>query len=397
MTTMAKQVRTIFRTTMTDQARDRRSVGAAFIYALAGPLLILAMFTMLAGSQDKEQPVKLAVYGAERAPELVSALERGGARVERRSGDADAIARRKPADLGGASVALLVPAGFADSLRSERPSQITILRDERSRRSMADALRVDKQVRAYADRVTAARLSARGIAPEAARPFKIEGTNIASTGGKALGTAKMVLFFFILAPFFTSMTAAIDSTAGERERQSLKPLLAQPVAPAAVVLGKWGVSALFGIVGTAATIVLGLGLMNFAPLEKLGIELRTGIEEQAAMILLLVPLALAVAALQSLVAMLAKSFKEAQTYIQLLTFAPLAILSVGTFSDAPAGGLATNLPLTGHADLLTNLMAEGRVDPLQAALVTASTLVVTLAALVWAQRQLSNEKLLGQL
>jgi sodium transport system permease protein len=397
MTGMLRQTRTIFRTTMTDQVRDRRSVGAAFIYALAGPLLILAMFTMTAKTLDKEQPVKLAVYGAERAPELVSALARAGARVEPRSGDADALARRRPGDLGGATVALLVPSRFREDLQSERPSLVTILRDERSRRSMTDALRIEKQVRGFADGLAARRLSARGVAPQVARPLKVEGINVAATAGKALGTAKMVLFFFMLAPFFTSMTAAIDSTAGERERQSLKPLLAQPVSAGAVILGKWGVSSLFGIVGTAATIVLALFLMRFAPLEKLGITLSSGPLDQLLMLLLLIPLALAVAALQSLVAMLAKSFKEAQTYIQLLTFAPLAILTFGMVSDRPPSGISLNLPLTGHADLLTDLLAEGRIDAGQALLVTASTLVLTAAALVWAQRQLSNEKLIGQL
>ena len=397
MTSLLRQMRTIFRTTMTDQVRDRRSVGAAFIYALAGPLLILGMFTMTAKTLDKEQPVKLAVYGAERAPELVSALAKAGARVERRSGNADALARRRPGDLGGATVALLVPSRFHEDLQSERPSQVTILRDERSRRSMTDALRIEKQVRGFADGLAARRLSARGIAPEVARPLKVEGINISATAGKSLGIAKMVLLFFMLAPFFTSMTVAIDSTAGERERQSLKPLLAQPVSPGAVILGKWGVSALFGIAGTAATIVLALFLMKFAPIEKLGISLRTGAADQLLMLLLLVPLALAVAALQSLVAMLAKSFKEAQTYIQLLTFAPLGILTFGMVADRPASGLALNLPLTGHADLLTNLLAEGRIDPAQALLVTVGTLIATAAALVWAQRQLSNEKLIGQL
>ena len=394
---LMKRVRIMFRTTLADQSRDRRSVGAAFIYALAGPLLLLAMFKLMAGAVDKEQPPKLAVYGAERAPELVAALGRSGAEIDRRTGDPDLLARERPKDLGPATVALLIPRSFEEDLRQQRPSRLVLLRDERRRRSMSDSARVEKQLRSYAERLTGERFAARSLPATAAQPFKVEGVNVAATAGKALGTARMIIIFFILAPFFTSMTAAIDSTAGERERQSLKPLLAQPVSPAALVLGKWGVSSLFGILGTAATIVLGLFLLRFAPLDALGIKLRSDFGTQAAMILLLLPLALAVAALQSLVAMLAKSFKEAQTYIQLITFAPLGVLMVGAFSDQRADGGRSYMPMTGHAELLTGLLAEGRADPLQAALVTLSTLAIAVVALVWAQRQLGNEKLLGQL
>jgi sodium transport system permease protein len=392
----SRQAGTIFRATLIDQSRDRRSVGAAFIYALSGPLLLLAMFMMMGNEQDDDQPPQLAVYGAQHAPELLGALEEAGARIERRSGDPGSVAQDPPQELGDATVILLVPEEYVAAAAQERTGTVTLLRDERSRRSMADARRIQDQIRDHGDQLASSRLEQRGVSPEVAQPVSIEGVNVAPTAGRDLGTARMILIFLILAPFFTSMTAAIDATAGERERQSLKPLLAQPVTPASIIIGKWGVSSIFGIAGTAATIVLGLLLLRLAPLETLGIDLRLDLATQAAMIVLLIPLALAVAALQSLVAMLAKSFKEAQTYIQLLSFAPLAILMVGMFSEPTEGVMASNMPVTGHAELMTSLLSEGKMDMAQALMVTLTTLAVTILALIWSQKQLSNEKMIGQ-
>jgi sodium transport system permease protein len=205
-----------------------------------------------------------------------------------------------------------------------------------------------------------------------------------------------MLAFFILAPFFTSMTTAIDVTAGERERQSLKPLLAQPVHPTALVLGKWAVPTLFGIIGTTVTAALGFVLLRYAPLDKLGVALSLDASRLLYMVLFLVPLALAVAALQSAAAMVAKSFKEAQTYIQLLTFAPL-ILLFSSMMGGDTGPIARMMPITGHGDVLRSLLSNGAVDTGQAIVISLLTLALCAVGLVISQRQLADEKLLAQL
>jgi sodium transport system permease protein len=167
-------------------------------------------------------------------------------------------------------------------------------------------------------------------------PLMVRSTNISEASGKTIYIAGSMLAFFILAPFFTSMSTAIDVTAGERERQSLKPLLAQPVHPMALVLGKWAVPTIFGFLGLSVTAILGFVLLRFAPLDKLGVAISLDAARLLIMILFLTPLALAVAALQTAVAMLAKSFKEAQVYIQLLTFAPVILLFMNMISATPA-------------------------------------------------------------
>ena len=69
----------------------------------------------------------------------------------------------------------------------------------------------------------------------------------------------MLPYLLILTVFTGGMYLAIDATAGERERQSLEPLLINPVSRAALMGGKFLASAAFGMVSLA------LGLTAFRP------------------------------------------------------------------------------------------------------------------------------------
>jgi sodium transport system permease protein len=100
---------TIFRTTLVDQMRDRRSMGAALIYALLGPVVMLLAFTALANMRDDSETLTLAVHGAEHAPALVQQLGASGARIERRGGAAGD-------DFRGADAVLVIPQGFEQSI-----------------------------------------------------------------------------------------------------------------------------------------------------------------------------------------------------------------------------------------------------------------------------------------
>jgi sodium transport system permease protein len=380
----------IFRTSLIDQSRDRRSLGAALIYALLGPVVMLLAFSAMSGQRDKSESLSIAVHGAEHAPELVRTIEQGGARVEQRSGTAGE-------DFRGADAVLIVPEGFERNVRAGQKGSLVLMVDERRQSSAIGGSVLERQIDDYGRAFAARTLAARGVPPALADPIEIEERNIAPVSNRAITIVGMMLYFFILAPFFTSMTAAIDAIAGERERQSLKPLLAQPVDPAGLVCGKWAVAALFGVVGTAVTVFFGIFLIGFAPLERLGIELALTFDKQAMLALLLAPLAFAVAAAQVMVSMMAKSFKEAQTYIQLLSLAPVALLFNTSFSGGEAGPIAKAMPVTGHSDLLSRLLTEGTMDLRQAALVTATSIAFTFLCLALSQRVVGDERLLGKL
>lgn len=394
---MFKQLMAVLRTTLIDQSRDRRAIGAAFLYSFFGPALMLGMFTIMAEARDEDRVTKVAVIGAQHAPNLVRELERRGMEVERRNGPLGTGHQAAiPASLGGADVLVSIPADFDERFGQGIPAKLLLLRDDRRQSSTVASRRVEDELREYGSFVAHARLVSRGVGAEMAVPIVVRESNISEASGQTIYLAGSLLTFFLLAPFLTSMTTAIDVTAGERERQSLKPLLAQPVHPLALVIGKSAVPALFGFLGTSLTAILGFFLLQFAPLDKLGVDLSLDLPRLGFMILFLLPVALAVAALQSAVAMLAKSFKEAQTYIQFLTFAPI-ILLFSTMLSGETGPIARMMPMTGHADVLRSLLSNGAIDGRQVAVVSVLTLVLAVVGLAISRRQITDEKLLAQL
>lgn len=393
---MRQQFLTVFSTEFRDHGRDRRSLLAAFAYAFFGPVLVTVLLTVLAGQIKDTTPPRLAVIGAEHAPTLVSELERRGVTIERRpAAEQPAALSTALPTLGDADTVLVIPDNYAERYRRGAPAEVTLYRDELRRSSTDGARTVARHLAAISGEMAQSRLIARGVAPALVMPIQVQEANLAGAGRGTLEIGRMLLYFFLLAPFFAGMSMAIDTTAGERERKSLQPLLAQPVDPWVLILGKWANTALFSVLGLALTVVLGLGLLRFAPLEQLGISLPLDVWTQLRVILALVPLALAVSAVQIAVALTAKSFKEAQTYLTLLSFLPVILSFSGTLGSKDPTGPVLLAPVVGHLELLKDLVGSGALNPGHLAGLTAGCLLLLAAALWQATRQLTGERILG--
>ncbi|MBS0488066.1 MAG: ABC transporter permease, partial [Proteobacteria bacterium] len=133
----------------------------------------------------------------------------------------------------------------------------------------------------------------------------------------------MLPYFFILGGFIGGMALAIDTTAGERERQSLEPLLANPVPRWKILGGKLMATTAFAITTVALSIVAFAVVGQFLPTEKIGMSLTLGPRFIVATVFVMLPLAALLGALQTLVAAFAKSYREAQTYLSLLMLVPI--------------------------------------------------------------------------
>ena len=136
--------------------------------------------------------------------------------------------------------------------------------------------------------------------------------------------------FVIMAVLYGALTAALDSTAGERERGSLEPLLMNPAPHGALVAGKWGAVALLGMA------VALLSSLSFIPAQwllksdVLQAQFSFGGGEVLAFWLLQIPLAAGLSALLMALAIRSKTFKEAQAsstlVITAISLAPMVSL-----------------------------------------------------------------------
>src|SRR6185295_12034675 len=91
------------------------------------------------------------------------------------------------------------------------------------------------------------RLAVRGVAPTALQALEVDERDLASPATRAAQLTVMLPFFVLMAALYGALNAALDTTAGERERGSLEPLLMNPAPRLALVLGKWGAVAALGM------------------------------------------------------------------------------------------------------------------------------------------------------
>ncbi len=311
---------TVMRKEARDFVRDRRTfLLSLFMAPLLYPLMFLGMgkLTELRAETQLEKPLALPVAGMERAPNLVAFLRSRGIEPTPAGADIDARIRTQQAD-----VALVIDPDYADDWRAGRPAKVEVVTDSTRRNADVPAGRVRAALTSYSQAVGSLRLLARGINPAIASPVNAGTRDLATpeAKGSMLMTVLLPLILTLFA-FIGGSHLAMDTTAGERERQSLEPLLATPAPRAALVGGKM-----------LAAVALGLASMLLILLSfKLSASLAGGSARSldvsfAAMgklLVVLLPLVLIGTAALTALAAAAKSMKEAQSHIVWLMMLPM--------------------------------------------------------------------------
>lgn len=218
-----------------------------------------------------------------------------------------------------------VPADLYERLEESALSvPITILYDSSQSLSREAANRFDAFVSALARSEMTLRLNREQLSPAFIRPFDLESANLASDSRKlqaAIGS--MLPYLIILFCFFGAFYPSLDLTAGEKERFTLETLLLAPISRLEIAAGK------FIVVFAAAIIAAVLATTSMAVtlthgVLPSGMSQAFNLEFQPLAVLLTASLLLPVAALFSAlllgISLLARSFKEAQTYATPLQF-----------------------------------------------------------------------------
>ena len=157
------------------------------------------------------------------------------------------------------------------------------------------------------------------MSPSLNESVKVERVNAATPRQRGAVLLFLIPMFAILAPLLGGMTVAIDATAGERERGSLEPLLANPVPTAAFAVGKWLAA------WASATVVAAVTLAGFVarrgPVrgeEAPGAPAVRACRSSLRFVAIVVPLAAFTSAAQMLISTYGRSYREAQTYVSYL-------------------------------------------------------------------------------
>jgi sodium transport system permease protein len=382
---------TVYLKEVRENLRDRRTVINTLLTGpLFAPLIfVLLINTMITRELDKaEKPLPLPVAGAENAPNLIEALKQQNVEIKPAAEDAETAVREQDAD-----VVLRIPPGFAESWSKGEPAQVEIVYDQSRRDASSTVSRLRGLLEHYDNRTGALRLVARGLSPSVAHPVVIAERDQSTSQSRAGTLFAMLPYFFVFGGFIGGMALAIDTTAGERERQSLEPLFANPVARWRILLGKLAATTTFAITTVLLSILAFSVVGQFMPTEKIGMTLTIGARFVASTIFVMLPLTALLATLQTLVAAFAKSYREAQTYVSLLMFVPVIPTLMLTVMPFKTQFWMYTVPLMSQQIIITRLLRGDFVAPSALAVCFVCTAIAALLAYGIATRIYYSEHL----
>lgn len=371
-------VLTVMRKELRDLSRDRRTLALAlFLGPLLYPALMLGM-GYLSENRIKTQidkTLEVPTVGRERAPNLVAFLATHGIIAVAPPRDLDAAIRDQTVE-----VALRIDERYADDWREGHPALVEIVKDSTRRDADIPGKRLQAALEGYSQQVGALRLLARGIDASVAKPINVGSQDLATPEAKRGVLLSVLLpYLLILTSFIGGAYLIIDATAGERERQSLEPLLATPAPRGAVVSGKIAAACVVGM----ATLLLTLLAFKFSAQVSSGIgrQLNVSFAAMAQMLLVLLPMLFIGTSLLTYLAASAKSMKEAQSHMTWLLLLPM----IPTFA-LMVNPLKTQLwqfavPFLAQNQLLLKVIRNEPIQPQIWGVYLAASLA--LAALLW--------------
>lgn len=363
---------TIAHKELKDALRDRSSLFAAAIYGLMGPLILWLILSIGATEATKVTDKEISLEGPDPQAMISSFLANEGFSFTE-----------------GAPVRVILAANLADSLAHGQQGAIRIEADLSKSRETVHAL--EKALMSFASLVTDQRLLTRGMTPGQIHPLdiQIENSNEAPPGaGKLIGLLA-VIFFLPVA--FTGMSLSIDMTAGERERLSFEPLLAQPVTTASIMTGKWLVSFLMALAGSGLAIIGSALILSNMSMADIGLDIQLSLVTGLKVFIYFVPLCAVFAAVQLALALYAKSYKEGITYLGVLGLVPMAV----SFLKDETLAKYDFLPLFWEVGALKKTLLENSdaiIMPNGALLISIG---ITVGCIFYAQWRLKQEVLLN--
>ena len=301
--------RAVFRKEIIDSLRDKRTMlGVLLSGVVMGPLILIALSGFIASMEEHAERREIYVSGLSHGPSLQNFLERQTWVAREAPTDFEALLRASK--LGDPVV--LLPSDFESAIERGEAPVVEVVSDSANRQSSSALPRVLQLLNGFNRERSGLTLATRGVSGAVLESMQVQERDLASTQTRAAQLTGMLPFFVMMAVLYGALNAAMDTTAGERERGSLEPLVMNPAHALALVLGKWGAVASVGM------LVALLNCLSFLPAQwllrsdVLQAMFQFGTREVLLFLLLLLPFAAALSALLMAISIVCKSVKEAQ-------------------------------------------------------------------------------------
>lgn len=343
------QLKAVWNKELRDAVRDKRAMKVAFL----PPVYMVVFFALGIGlaihfQNNEERNIELAVAGSDSA--VVAWLLENNIQISEAPEDPYAAVEAGEVDY------VLVLSAEEPAAGSKEPRSATLLYNASNQSVHGPVGEVRNLLYRYNSIEASINILARGLSPKLINPLTIRDANIANEqqmGGLILGGVPLLL---LMCTMMGSVGFAADMTAGERERHSLEPLLINPASSTVLMLGKWMAAlALTLSVLLLCQLLMGIAL-HFLPFDKIGFRVSVGPGAMLGVFLSLIPVAAIAAALQLVLGIFSRSFKDAQTYMSILIVLPMVPFFLVITNPGIYEPWHLWVPMLGHQTVLRQLL-----------------------------------------
>jgi sodium transport system permease protein len=375
----------VFKKELIDALRDRRTLLVVLLSSVAiGPIVLIALSALVAGIEQRAEERTVVVSGIEHAPTLKNFLERQTYRIT--AAPADYEQRLVSQQLG--DPVLLIGKDFEAELARGEPPLVEIVSSSSNQRAGQSVNRLARLLRGFSSEQSVLRLAWRGVAPATLDVIDVQERDLANPQSRAAQLTGMLPFFIMMAVLYGALNAALDTTAGERERGSLEPLLMNPASRRDIVIGKWGAVAAVGMLIAVLSCLSFLPAQSFLRSETLAAMFQFGWREAALFLALLAPLAAALAAVMMAIAIRCKTFKEAQANNTVVILGVSLLPMFTLFNQSGEAPWHLWTPALGQVTLMNRVLKGEALAPLDVLIPLAVCAAIAVLCIAFVARQL---------
>ncbi len=391
----------VYRKELRDSLRDRRTLVAMIVVPiLIMPLLTIGigvLMTKIIGEAQKEAPTIMILGGAD-SPKTISELH-NVKQIKFEEGTADYVQQISDKKV---RAAVEIPAGFDAALAHDEQLTVNIYDFEGDLKSGVAANKLQKFFKDISDSIVLQRLAAKNLPATMIKPFDVKTQNVAppeKVSGAMIGG--FIPYFVILLSLTGAMYPAIDLTAGEKERGTIETILCSRVSRTHLVLGKffmvWTASlttAILAMISMGGSFQLAKVLLSgMAKGDDNLTQYSIGIKAILAVFLMALPITIFFSAVLLAIAILAKSYKEAQSYISPLMIVVILPAVVGMLPGTELNTQFSLIPVL-NTVLVCKEIVSGTYHWHEIGVIFLSTCVYAAAALFIAVKQFNREEVL---
>jgi sodium transport system permease protein len=407
-------ISTVYLKELKDSLRDRRTVMSMIIIpTVVMPLLFFTIFKVMSTVMAKARAEipSVAIIGGADSPSVVAALKASKVmRIVPTPDDWKLAINEKQL-----RVAVEVPPKFEEGLKAGDAPEVRIFNYSGELKSEFASRTVEQFLSDLRSRTVAERLNERGLSKTLAMPFVYRRENVASPekrGANLLGG--FIPYLIIILCFTGAMYPAMDLTAGEKERGTMETLLCSPVARVNIVLGKF-LMVLTGSLSAIFFMLLSMGLtaavggtlmISGSGMARMAAAANAAQAKGAADVLptidplglfgvlgLVLPVAVMFAALTFTIALFAKSYKEAQSYLAPMMIVVVMPAAIGMLPGIELDARLALVPLL-NLSLVCREMLSGVWHWNYIALIFGSSCVYAAIALTAAVKMFNRESVI---